>query len=197
MQNDRRTIPMFDAPTTGKKKLLRSLAGEAMDVPPVWLMRQAGRYLPEYRATRAEAGDFLSLCYNSELAAEVTLAADPPLRVRRGDSVRRHPVDPRRAGRGPVVRHRRGAAPVDDHRARRAQAAQGQGRHPRPPCAGLPDRAPAVRATAQGNHADRICRCALDRGHLHDRRARHARPGAGAQAARGRPRDLRRRSSTC
>ncbi|RAP41677.1 uroporphyrinogen decarboxylase [Rhodovulum viride] len=55
------------------KKLLRALSGETMDVPPVWLMRQAGRYLPEYRATRAEAGDFLSLCYNSELAAEVTL----------------------------------------------------------------------------------------------------------------------------
>jgi uroporphyrinogen decarboxylase len=64
---------MFDAPPTGKKKLLRSLAGEAMDVPPVWLMRQAGRYLPEYRETRAQAGDFLSLCYNPELAAEVTL----------------------------------------------------------------------------------------------------------------------------
>jgi uroporphyrinogen decarboxylase len=64
---------MFDAPLAGQKKLLRSLAGEAMDVPPVWLMRQAGRYLPEYRATRAEAGDFLSLCYNPELAAEVTL----------------------------------------------------------------------------------------------------------------------------
>jgi uroporphyrinogen decarboxylase len=58
---------------TNKKKLLRSLAGEAMDVPPVWLMRQAGRYLPEYRETRAQAGDFLSLCYNSDLAAEVTL----------------------------------------------------------------------------------------------------------------------------
>jgi uroporphyrinogen decarboxylase len=56
-----------------KKKLLRSLAGETLDVPPVWMMRQAGRYLPEYRATRAEAGDFLSLCYNSDLAAEVTL----------------------------------------------------------------------------------------------------------------------------
>jgi uroporphyrinogen decarboxylase len=55
------------------KKLLRSLAGETLPVPPIWMMRQAGRYLPEYRATRAQAGDFLSLCYNPELAAEVTL----------------------------------------------------------------------------------------------------------------------------
>ncbi|MFW8595415.1 uroporphyrinogen decarboxylase [Cribrihabitans neustonicus] len=57
----------------GQKKLLRALAGEKQDVPPIWMMRQAGRYLPEYRATRAEAGDFLSLCYNPDLAAEVTL----------------------------------------------------------------------------------------------------------------------------
>ena len=56
-----------------KKLLLRALAGEVLPVPPVWMKRQAGRYLPEYRATRAEAGDFLSLCYNPELAAEVTL----------------------------------------------------------------------------------------------------------------------------
>ncbi len=56
-----------------EKLLLRALAGETLDVPPIWMMRQAGRYLPEYRATRAEAGDFLSLCYNPELAAEVTL----------------------------------------------------------------------------------------------------------------------------
>jgi uroporphyrinogen decarboxylase len=55
------------------KTILRALAGEALPTPPIWMMRQAGRYLPEYRATRAEAGDFLSLCYNSELAAEVTL----------------------------------------------------------------------------------------------------------------------------
>jgi uroporphyrinogen decarboxylase len=55
------------------KTLLRALKGETLPVPPIWMMRQAGRYLPEYRATRAQAGDFLSLCYNSELAAEVTL----------------------------------------------------------------------------------------------------------------------------
>ncbi|MBC7738115.1 MAG: uroporphyrinogen decarboxylase, partial [Candidatus Saccharibacteria bacterium] len=55
------------------KLMLRALAGETLPTPPIWMMRQAGRYLPEYRATRAQAGDFLSLCYNSDLAAEVTL----------------------------------------------------------------------------------------------------------------------------
>jgi len=55
------------------KPILRALAGETLPTPPIWMMRQAGRYLPEYRATRAQAGDFLSLCYNSDLATEVSL----------------------------------------------------------------------------------------------------------------------------
>ncbi|WP_424931646.1 uroporphyrinogen decarboxylase [Amaricoccus macauensis] len=56
-----------------EKKLLRALRGESFPVPPVWMMRQAGRYLPEYRATREKAGSFLDLCYNPDLATEVTL----------------------------------------------------------------------------------------------------------------------------
>ncbi len=56
-----------------QKTILRALAGETLPTPPIWMMRQAGRYLPEYRATRAQAGDFLSLCYTPDLAAEVTL----------------------------------------------------------------------------------------------------------------------------
>ncbi len=53
--------------------MLRVLEGEAVSPPPVWLMRQAGRYLPEYRALRAKAGSFLDLCYTPSFATEVTL----------------------------------------------------------------------------------------------------------------------------
>lgn len=55
------------------KPLLSVLRGERMNPPPIWLMRQAGRYLPEYREVRARASGFLELCYASALAAEVTL----------------------------------------------------------------------------------------------------------------------------
>jgi len=58
--------------TPPAKPLLRALAGEAVWPPPVWLMRQAGRYLPEYRATKDRAGGFMELCLNPTACAEVT-----------------------------------------------------------------------------------------------------------------------------
>lgn len=57
----------------GKRRVIEVLRGKASFPPPIWLMRQAGRYLPEYRETRKRAGSFLDLCYNPDLAVEVTL----------------------------------------------------------------------------------------------------------------------------
>jgi uroporphyrinogen decarboxylase len=59
--------------STGQKSMIRALKGENLQPPPLWLMRQAGRYLPEYRKIRANVSGFLELCYTPELAVEVTL----------------------------------------------------------------------------------------------------------------------------
>ncbi len=68
-----RVVPMNASVTAPQKKMLAALAGQPQTPPPFWLMRQAGRYLPEYRQVRSQAGGFLDLCMNPELACEVTL----------------------------------------------------------------------------------------------------------------------------
>lgn len=101
---------MSELPKTVPKSLLRALMGEAVWPPPVWLMRQAGRYLPEYRAIRGKATDFIALCTTPELAAEITLQ---PIRRYRFDAAILFsdlPLLPWALGQG--LEYREGEGPV-------------------------------------------------------------------------------------
>ena len=71
--SDNNNLAKQDFAPLKNDRLLRALRFESVDTTPVWMMRQAGRYLPEYKATRAEAGDFMSLCKDTARATEVTL----------------------------------------------------------------------------------------------------------------------------
>ena len=147
-------------------------------------MRQAGRYLPEYRAVRAQGRQLPRALLHARARRRGDAAADPPLRLRRGDPLRRHPAGAAGARRRPRLRRGRGSAALDgdDRRRPRPPAARPR-RCTRPsprstrPCAGC---APSCRADGA---ADRLRRGALDRRHLHDRRPRHPGPGAGAASS--------------
>ena len=102
------------------KPILTVLSGQPVWPPPVWMMRQAGRHLPEYKATRAEAGSFLALVTNPELAAEVTL--QPVRRYGMDGAIlfRRHPDGALGDGPEALDGGWRGAAADADHRCGRA-----------------------------------------------------------------------------
>ena len=174
------------------RPLMRALRGEALAVPPVWLMRQAGRYLPEYRAVRERAGSFLDLCYTPELAAEVTL-----------QPIRRFGFDaailfadillvPQALGADLAFVEGEGPRLSTVTTAADLGAAAAGGGGARDAGAGLRDGAAGAGGPAAGGAADRLRRRALDRGDLHDRRAGHAGPGAGPRADVPRSGDLRR-----
>ena len=156
------------------KPLLEALRGAVQKRPPVWLMRQAGRYLPEYRALRAKAGEFLDLCYTPELAVEVTLQ---PIRRFGFDAAILFSdilVVPDALGAEVAFVDGEGPKLTPLRERRRPRAAEPE-RHARPPRPGLRDRARAGGDAAARGDADRLRRRALDARLLHGRGARLAR----------------------
>ena len=161
-----------------RSKLLRVLAGEAIEPPPIWIMRQAGRYLPEYRETRKAAGSFLDLCLTPELAAEVTLQ---PIRRFDFDAailfsdilVVPHALGQKvsfEEGQGPIL------APLDgDIRSLDLGGIDAQ-------LAPIYETVRLVRRSLRRESADRFLRRAVDGRDIHDRRPGYCRSARGAAA---------------
>ena len=150
---------------------LRACLSQPVPFTPVWLMRQAGRYLPEYKATRARAGSFMGLATNPELATEVTLQPLDRYRARRRHPLQRHPHRARRDGPGPGLRGRRGPAlrPAGARRGRRREARRA--RHGQAALR-LRCRRLGPQGAGRPRAADRVFRQPLDARLLHGRRRR-------------------------
>ena len=148
------------------KPLLRALGGEALTPPPWWLMRQAGRYLPEYRAIRARAQDFVEMCLTPTVAAELTLQ---PVRRYHMDGailfsdilMLPHALGQKltfREGEGPILEPIESLADI-----RRLKP----GADHIPSRAGFRRSSPCCRGPRPRDGTDRFCRLTMDRRHLH------------------------------
>ena len=164
---------------TAVKPFIEVLSGRRQSVPPLWMMRQAGRYLPEYREVRAKAGGFLDLCFKPEFAAEVTLQ---PIRRFNFDAAIIFSdilVIPYALGRS--VRFEVGEGPrldpLDTPDKVGTLAAKADFTKLEPVFEAL---APRAARTRSEDRADRILRRAVDGGDLHGGGPGHAGSGAGA-----------------
>ena len=176
----RKCPPLTSAPIC-QSRFLRVLDGEALSPPPIWLMRQAGRYLPEYREIRAKFPTFLDFCYTPKAGARSDAcsrsgasASTPPFCSATFSSCRT------RSGRKSRFEANEGPRLAADRHAPRISPGSGE-------TIDLDRLAPVfetierVKERPSGaDRADRLLRRALDRRELYDRRPRHAGPGAGA-----------------
>ena len=161
--------------------LIEVLRGQSAPRPPIWLMRQAGRYLPEYRALRAKAGQLPRPVLPAGMGCRDHAAADPSLWFRRRDPVRRYPDRTGCARAESGLRGGPGPAPRRDAAGALLKVLTRQDRHKF--AQHLRNRGARPRRTAPGKGADRVLRRALDRCDLHDRRPNHEGPTPARLAA--------------